>query len=136
MIFQVPDIADLLTTPYNCSLPRPYIVNASTTYSARNSVLYYVNVGRNVAKEAALTHFIFPLDIELYPSPYLGTRFLNMIARDPPELAETNPRVFALAVFEVQKDQQVCNAIAIFFFESIIALVSDYHSLKTILETA
>ena len=40
--------------------------------SSDKSVLnltYPVNVARNVAREAANTHFIFPSDVELYPSP-------------------------------------------------------------------
>lgn len=106
-IFQLPHIDELLTNQYNCSLPEPYFINASTLYSANKSILYPVNVGRNIARDAALTHFVFAVDIELYPSPHLGARFLNMIARGPPELAGTNPRVFPLALFEVAEDQQV-----------------------------
>ena len=38
------------------------------TYRKANQILYPINVGRNVAIQAANTHWIFPADIELYPS--------------------------------------------------------------------
>jgi beta-1,4-glucuronyltransferase 1 len=44
-----------------------------TDYS---SLDYPVNVGRNIAREAANSHFIFPSDIELYPNPGLIPAFL------------------------------------------------------------
>ena len=31
--------------------------------------MYPVNVGRNIARETATTHFILASDIELYPNP-------------------------------------------------------------------
>lgn len=61
-----------------------------------------MNVARNVARDAALTHFILPSDIELYPSPNLVPRFLNMIARNRKPLnTSTKPRVFPISIFEV-----------------------------------
>lgn len=51
-------------------------------YSTKNKLFYPVNVGRNVARDAALTHFILASDIELYPSINLVGDFLKMIERN------------------------------------------------------
>jgi hypothetical protein len=47
-----------------------------------SSLDYPVNVGRNIAREAANSYFIFPSDIELYPNPGLIPDFLDMIRRN------------------------------------------------------
>lgn len=104
----IPDPETFASTPYNCSLDIPYIVNASTTYMKKKNLLYPVNVARNIARDAALTHFILPSDIELYPSPNLIPRFLNMIARNSKPLnTSTKPRVFPISIFEVDAKVQV-----------------------------
>lgn len=82
-------------------------MNASSTYMKSKSLLYPVNVARNVARDSALTHFILPSDIELYPSPNLIPRFLNMIARNAKPLNSTKPRVFPISIFEVDAKVQV-----------------------------
>lgn len=41
----------------------------ASTYRKVSNLTYPVNVGRNVARETALTYFILPSDIELYPNP-------------------------------------------------------------------
>ena len=51
-----------------------------------------VNVARNIARESAATHFVFPSDIELYPSPGLINAFLDMVARNEPALRSPNPK--------------------------------------------
>ena len=38
---------------------------------------------RNVARETAQTHFVFPSDIELYPSPGTIPSFLEMVGLYP-----------------------------------------------------
>lgn len=53
------------------------------TFKAMNNLTYPINVGRNLARQSALTHFVLPSDIELYPSPGLVQDFLDMIRRDP-----------------------------------------------------
>lgn len=98
----------LLAERYNCSLPEPYKVDSNSLYKTQKKLLYPVNVGRNIARESALTHFVLASDIELYPSPLLAERFLNMIARNKPPLNGTNPRVFPLSIFEVEGNQTVC----------------------------
>ena len=70
-------------------------------------MLYPVNVGRNIARDAAQTHFILASDIELYPTPGLAKKFLEMIARNDAPLQRKNPRVFPLSLFEVDSALQV-----------------------------
>lgn len=98
----------VLETPCNCSLTPPF-VNASDSqlYKTQKKMLYPVNVGRNVARDAALTHFILASDIELYPNPGLVGRFLRMIARNEGALRNTKPRVFPLPIFEVDESVAV-----------------------------
>ena len=67
-----------------------------------SSLDYPVNVGRNIAREAANSHFIFPSDIELYPNPGLIPAFLDMIRRNERHLRRKNPRVFVSSIFEIQ----------------------------------
>lgn len=40
-----------------------------------------VNVGRNIARQAATTHFILSSDADLYPSPGLAKKFLEMYSK-------------------------------------------------------
>ena len=39
------------------------------SYRSMNNLTYPVNVGRNIARQSAISHFVFASDIELYPSP-------------------------------------------------------------------
>jgi hypothetical protein len=93
---------DVLTKyTVDCSLPPP---TSSNTYRKVHSLTYPVNVGRNVARESANTHYIFPSDIELYPSPKLIPTFLDMITRgDEEALARPNPKVFVSSIFEIKE---------------------------------
>ena len=85
----------------NCSSGR--YGNYEKSYKEMKSILYPVNVARNIARETATTHFIFPLDIELYPSPGLIPAFLNMVWRNEPALRSPNPKVFVNPIFEIKK---------------------------------
>lgn len=66
--------------------------NSSALYKSKHKLLYPVNVGRNIAREAALTHFILASDVELYPSPDVIRKFLEMIARNEGPLLRKNRR--------------------------------------------
>lgn len=55
-----------------------------------NSLLYPVNVGRNIARDAATTHFVLASDIELYPSLGLVNSFFEMIKNAEEEVAFRN----------------------------------------------
>ena len=56
-----------------------------TSMRSKLGLLYPINVARNVAREASNTHFVFPCDVELYPSPDFIPRFLAMIRRESSE---------------------------------------------------
>ncbi|XP_060651679.1 beta-1,4-glucuronyltransferase 1-like isoform X2 [Drosophila nasuta] len=104
----VPKAQDALKTGYNCSLPAPYFnVSSGHLYKAQKKLLYPVNVGRNIARDSALTHFILASDIELYPNPGLVKKFLEMIARNEQYLRRKAPRVFPLSIFEVDENSPV-----------------------------
>uniref|UniRef100_A0A8W7PJM2 Beta-1,4-glucuronyltransferase 1 n=1 Tax=Anopheles coluzzii TaxID=1518534 RepID=A0A8W7PJM2_ANOCL len=104
----VPKHNQVLDTPYNCSLAIPYFnVSAAQLYKTQKKLLYPVNVGRNIARDAAMTHFLLASDIELYPNPGLVHKFLEMIARNEPVLQRKNPRVFPLPIFEVDNNSPV-----------------------------
>ena len=65
---------------------------------------YPVNVGRNIARETANSHYIFPSDIELYPSPGLIPSILKMVtSREEEALKRPNPRVFVSSIFEIKE---------------------------------
>lgn len=76
------------------------------TFKETHKLFYPVNVGRNVARDAAATFFIFPSDIELYPSPGIVPRFLQMIASEPNAKVPPN-RVFPIAIYEVAENVEV-----------------------------
>ncbi|XP_055639777.1 beta-1,4-glucuronyltransferase 1 [Toxorhynchites rutilus septentrionalis] len=104
----VPKFDKVLEPPHNCSLPAPYFnVSSSQLYKTQKKLLYPVNVGRNIARDAAMSHFILASDIELYPNPGLVHKFLEMIVRNEPVLQRKNPRVFPLSIFEVDSSSPV-----------------------------
>lgn len=63
-----------------------------------------INVGRNIARDGATTHFILSSDIELLPSQNIIPDFLNMIRQNSQYLRATTPGVFVLPPFEVEKN--------------------------------
>ncbi|XP_039289528.1 beta-1,4-glucuronyltransferase 1 isoform X1 [Nilaparvata lugens] len=91
----------------NCSLPAPWLNQTGALYKTRKKLLYPVNVGRNIAREAATTHFVLPSDIELYPSPGLIPEFLAMVLRQEPPLLRKNPKVFVLSIFELESNMNL-----------------------------
>lgn len=104
----MPKYNKVLDTPYNCSTPPPFAnVTANQLYKTQKKLLYPVNVGRNIARDAAMTHFILASDIELYPNPGLTRKFLEMVARNDASLQRKNPKVFPLSIFEVDAASQV-----------------------------
>ena len=107
-LLQVPRHDHVFSEPYNCSLSPPFLnVSSEQMYKSQKKLLYPVNVGRNVARETAQTHYILPSDIELYPSPNIIPQFLKMIADNSGPLLSKNPKVFPLHLFEVSANQQV-----------------------------
>lgn len=107
-LFQVPKHSRVFSEPYNCSLTPPYLnVSSEQMYKAQKKLLYPVNVGRNVARETAQTYYILASDIELYPSPNISSKFLDLIATNTGPLLSKNPKVFPLHLFEVSANSTV-----------------------------
>uniref|UniRef100_A0A182VUQ8 N-acetyllactosaminide beta-1,3-N-acetylglucosaminyltransferase n=1 Tax=Anopheles minimus TaxID=112268 RepID=A0A182VUQ8_9DIPT len=77
------------------------------TFRASNNLTYPVNVGRNVARSSAVTHFVLASDIELYPNPEFIPMFLRMIAHPFYQYTLHSPSVYVLPVFEVAEDVPV-----------------------------
>jgi len=91
----------------DCAAPPPwYNVSLHALYRTRKQLLYPVNVGRNLARDAAQTHYLAVSDIELYPSPGIISNFLDMVRRQDPPLQQKNPKVFPLCIFEVESYAQ------------------------------
>lgn len=75
--------------------------NPEKTYKAENNLTYPVNVGRNIARDSALTHFVLPSDIELYPNPGMIESFLKMVTlRKNPN---AKPKGYVVSIFEIEK---------------------------------
>ncbi|XP_034100423.2 beta-1,4-glucuronyltransferase 1 [Drosophila albomicans] len=112
------DESETLNWPYNCVaedgdlLMPPYYQNRSQMYKVQANMTYPINVGRNIARQAANTHFIFACDIELYPSLGFVDQFLNMVYHNNSVLQlnpKLPPRVYPLPVFEIHEDVMVPN---------------------------
>jgi len=84
--------------------------SSSNTYRKIHSMTYPINVGRNIARESANSHYIFPSDIELYPNPGLIPMFLDMITRGgETALKRKNPRIFVSSIFEIKEGNELPN---------------------------
>lgn len=112
------DQNETLSWPIKCKtdngtlMPPPYQQDRSETYKVLANLTYPINVGRNIARKAANTHFIFACDIELYPSLGFVDQFLDMVHRNNSVLAldpAQPPRVYPLAVFEIAANESVPN---------------------------
>uniref|UniRef100_T1HAJ7 Uncharacterized protein n=1 Tax=Rhodnius prolixus TaxID=13249 RepID=T1HAJ7_RHOPR len=103
----VPKSDKLFLDRYNCSIPAPWF-NA-TTYKTQKKLMYPINVGRNIARESATTHYLLASDIELYPSPGVINDFLDMIRRNGPSLRHGKPKVFPLSIFELEANMSLPN---------------------------
>uniref|UniRef100_T1H1B6 N-acetyllactosaminide beta-1,3-N-acetylglucosaminyltransferase n=1 Tax=Megaselia scalaris TaxID=36166 RepID=T1H1B6_MEGSC len=100
----VPKPDAVLNTPYNCSLPPPYFnFSSSQLYKTQKKF----DVGRNIARDSALTNYILASDIELYPNPGLVKKFLDMVSRNEDYMQRKAPRVFPLSIFEVDANVTV-----------------------------
>ncbi|XP_069177063.1 beta-1,4-glucuronyltransferase 1-like [Procambarus clarkii] len=92
----------MLRRRVNCQAGAPNLTNVNT-YRAHNKLLYPINVARNIARLAARTYFVFPADVELYPSVDFIPDFLTMLKK-PDVSNSTFPRVFVFSVFEVKEN--------------------------------
>lgn len=89
----------MLNGTIDCSSPPPYLSRTDESLP-KIQPTYPVNVARNIAREAALTHFSIVCDIEFLPSPEIPKKFLEMIARNEATYLK-KPKVFLLATFQV-----------------------------------
>ncbi|XP_011685123.1 PREDICTED: beta-1,4-glucuronyltransferase 1 [Wasmannia auropunctata] len=107
----IPSSEKITADTYNCTLGPPWVnVSLAKMYKNEKKLLYPVNVGRNIARESAPTFYVFASDIELYPSPNLPVKFLEMIRRrEQPALHKPNPKLFVLSIFEVDEKSQPPN---------------------------
>lgn len=89
----VPSAESLLQKAFECPESPPYkSFEHEKMFKTLKHLTYPINVGRNVARDAAITHFVFPSDIELYPSLNVVPKFLEMIARNEAPLLNKKPR--------------------------------------------
>ena len=80
-----------LEVAYVCPEVAPYYNKSrSRMYKTIKKLSFPINLARNIAREAALTHFVFASDIELYPSPNLVDNFLEMISTTNSSLMNGN----------------------------------------------
>ncbi|GAB0089477.1 ATP-binding cassette sub-family G member 1 [Sergentomyia squamirostris] len=102
----IPSSYSVLNEFYQCPETPPYkSVLRKDMFKNQKNLTYPINVGRNIARDAAITHFIFPCDIELYPSLHVVLKFLEMIARNDSPLLNKKPRV--LPAFEIKGNTMV-----------------------------
>nr|XP_053633266.1 beta-1,4-glucuronyltransferase 1-like isoform X2 [Cherax quadricarinatus]XP_053633267.1 beta-1,4-glucuronyltransferase 1-like isoform X2 [Cherax quadricarinatus] len=99
---KVPSSEELLKRKTDCALEPPRWTNV-TTYRQHKKLLYPVNIARNTARQAVQTYFVFPSDVELYPSINFIPEFFKML-KQPDVSNTTNPRVFVFSIFEVKEN--------------------------------
>ncbi|KFB38957.1 AGAP009404-PA-like protein [Anopheles sinensis] len=98
---------ELLTIPLDCSNTTNLwnvLYDAEVgvdSFRVANNLTYPVNVGRNLARSSARTHFVLASDIELYPNPDFIPMFLRMIAHPFYQYTLHSLSVYVLPVFEV-----------------------------------
>ena len=106
---------DILKTTFAFSYQRKHCKKPEAfsptweSYRKTKGLLYPCNAARNIAREAAGTHFVMPADIELFPSPGTIPAFLDMIRRDETYLHGPSPRVFVLSIWEIEEDISLPN---------------------------
>ncbi|XP_018021939.2 beta-1,4-glucuronyltransferase 1 [Hyalella azteca] len=98
---KIPTTEELMGQKMNCSVDPPNWMNV-TSYRRQKGLVYPINVARNVARRMATTYFVFPSDIELYPSVNFIPEFLEMLKK-PDVSNTTQPRVYVFPIFEVEE---------------------------------
>ncbi|XP_060806400.1 beta-1,4-glucuronyltransferase 1-like [Amyelois transitella] len=82
------------------------------TYRKINNMLYPINVGRNVARNASLTNYFIVSDIEMVPSEGLATKFLRMVnklmgRKKRKEGCIFSKTIFVVPLFEVGRGEPI-----------------------------
>ncbi|KAL1505296.1 hypothetical protein ABEB36_004891 [Hypothenemus hampei] len=95
-------ILDAYEEDYDCHLPPPWqTVADEEMYKTQHNLLYPINLVRNVAKLAAETYFVFPSDIELYPTKNFIPKFLQLVKNNLDLFKPGTRNVFVLPIFEI-----------------------------------
>ncbi|XP_063366399.1 beta-1,4-glucuronyltransferase 1-like [Cydia amplana] len=82
------------------------------TFKKDNNLIYHINVGRNVARNASRTNYFIVSDIEMVPSDGLAPKFLTMVRKlmgdkKRDEGCIFGKTVFVVPLFEVEKGEQI-----------------------------
>ncbi|XP_030381238.1 beta-1,4-glucuronyltransferase 1-like [Scaptodrosophila lebanonensis] len=111
---------EALEYPYSCAATdiifgKPSNMNRprEEMYRLQQNLSYPINVGRNIARTAANTHFIFACDLQLFPSLGFVDQFLDMVDRNHSILLldpkTQQPRVYPVPVFELRNNESLPN---------------------------
>ncbi|XP_018579195.1 beta-1,4-glucuronyltransferase 1 [Anoplophora glabripennis] len=101
-------LIDIFEDTFDCSLKPPYeVLKDKDMYKEKNNLTYPINTARNIARTAAQTHFVFPSDIELYPTRNFIPMFLAFIRLHPEYAQKDSKNVFVLPIFEVKTNEKV-----------------------------
>lgn len=92
---------------YNCSNKSPFTKVNGKTYKNTSKLKYPINIARNIARITAQTHFIFPSDIELFPSPNLIEKFLAFVEHNRKLFEASSRKVFVLNAFEILQNETI-----------------------------
>ncbi|XP_030763588.1 beta-1,4-glucuronyltransferase 1-like [Sitophilus oryzae] len=107
---------ELYVPPANCDIQSFVKLVSGQTLSNNNSVKtkssdndswYPINVGRNVARQAAFTDYVMVCDVELMPSHDLASRFMQMLDVEKCTSTECEKQVYVVPVFEVEASETV-----------------------------
>ncbi|XP_059056879.1 uncharacterized protein LOC131850602 [Achroia grisella] len=82
------------------------------TFRRLNNVIYPINVGRNVARNASRTNYFIVSDIEMVPSDGLAPKFLTMVRKLMGDKKRNEGCIFAKTIFvvplfEVEKGEEI-----------------------------
>lgn len=93
---------------FNCEQKPPFqTIKDEEMYKQRTGLFYPINVARNVAKLNAQTHFVFPSDIELYPTRHFISKFFNFTRHHPEYFEKSSRNVFVFPLFEIQEGYEI-----------------------------
>ncbi|XP_077293214.1 beta-1,4-glucuronyltransferase 1-like [Arctopsyche grandis] len=92
----------------DCTMPD---MSKTKTYRSRYGLIYPVNVGRNVARNASSTQYNLVSDVEMVPSEGLATRFTLMVKRQKVNghygMIPKWRLAFVIPVFEVEAGEEI-----------------------------
>lgn len=82
------------------------------TFRREKSMVYPINVGRNIARNASRTNYFIVSDIEMVPSDELAPRFLRMLMKlmgkkKRNEGCIVHKTVFVVPLFEVERGERI-----------------------------